>query len=155
MCGDYCWLLVLQDEYFEVDDSAIKHDGFFVNRGKLERMWVSDFVDHFPSLQFYDLLVFMLVKSTILLGSLLLEWLVIHCTIVFFYWWNCTLWLHKVTIPTLFLCFIFWTRDSFHSFIMEGCYLWTWYVLICRDYVMVCTSHCRYAIGVWSHMVVE
>ncbi|PON60146.1 Hpc2-related domain containing protein [Parasponia andersonii] len=27
------------DEYFEVDNSAIKHDGFFVNRGKLERMW--------------------------------------------------------------------------------------------------------------------
>ncbi|GKU87762.1 hypothetical protein SLEP1_g2106 [Rubroshorea leprosula] len=26
------------DEYFEVDNSAIKHDGFFVNRGKLERM---------------------------------------------------------------------------------------------------------------------
>ncbi|XP_024019105.1 ubinuclein-1 isoform X3 [Morus notabilis] len=25
------------DEYFEVDNSAIKHDGFFVNRGKLER----------------------------------------------------------------------------------------------------------------------
>ncbi|KAG7016462.1 hypothetical protein SDJN02_21571 [Cucurbita argyrosperma subsp. argyrosperma] len=26
------------DEYFEVDDSAIKHDGFFVNRGKLEHI---------------------------------------------------------------------------------------------------------------------
>ncbi|KAF1893891.1 hypothetical protein Lal_00002434 [Lupinus albus] len=26
------------DEYFEVDKSAIKHDGFFVNRGKLERI---------------------------------------------------------------------------------------------------------------------
>ncbi|KAM1134578.1 hypothetical protein ACFX19_044387 [Malus domestica] len=26
------------DEYFEVDNSAIKHDGFFVNRGTLERM---------------------------------------------------------------------------------------------------------------------
>ncbi|XP_027330661.1 ubinuclein-1-like isoform X2 [Abrus precatorius] len=26
------------DEYFEVDTSAIKHDGFFVNRGKLERI---------------------------------------------------------------------------------------------------------------------
>ncbi|MCD7458338.1 Ubinuclein-1 [Datura stramonium] len=26
------------DEYFQVDNSAIKHDGFFVNRGKLERM---------------------------------------------------------------------------------------------------------------------
>ncbi|XP_022141688.1 uncharacterized protein LOC111011989 isoform X3 [Momordica charantia] len=26
------------DEYFEVDDLAIKHDGFFVNRGKLERI---------------------------------------------------------------------------------------------------------------------
>ncbi|GKU98464.1 hypothetical protein SLEP1_g11468 [Rubroshorea leprosula] len=25
------------DEYFEVDNSTIKHDGFFVNRGKLER----------------------------------------------------------------------------------------------------------------------
>ncbi|CAI8614776.1 unnamed protein product [Vicia faba] len=24
------------DEYFEVDDSVIKHDGFFINRGKLE-----------------------------------------------------------------------------------------------------------------------
>ncbi|KFK44263.1 hypothetical protein AALP_AA1G235600 [Arabis alpina] len=26
------------DEYFEVDNSAVKHDGFYVNRGKLERM---------------------------------------------------------------------------------------------------------------------
>ncbi|XP_058724539.1 ubinuclein-1-like isoform X3 [Vicia villosa] len=26
------------DEYFEVDDSVIKHDGFFINRGKLERI---------------------------------------------------------------------------------------------------------------------
>ncbi|KAH1096813.1 hypothetical protein J1N35_013734 [Gossypium stocksii] len=26
------------DEYFEVDNSAIKHDGFFVNRGKLEKI---------------------------------------------------------------------------------------------------------------------
>ncbi|XP_057987087.1 ubinuclein-1 isoform X2 [Hevea brasiliensis] len=26
------------DEYFEVDNSAIKHNGFFVNRGKLERI---------------------------------------------------------------------------------------------------------------------
>ncbi|KAJ4700760.1 Wound-responsive family protein, putative isoform 1 [Melia azedarach] len=26
------------DEYFEVDNSAIKHDGFFVNRGRLERI---------------------------------------------------------------------------------------------------------------------
>ncbi|XP_059453870.1 ubinuclein-1-like isoform X2 [Corylus avellana] len=26
------------DEYFEVDNSAVKHDGFFVNRGKLERI---------------------------------------------------------------------------------------------------------------------
>ncbi|XP_071721895.1 ubinuclein-1-like [Rutidosis leptorrhynchoides] len=26
------------DEYFEVDNSAIKHDGYFVNRGKLERI---------------------------------------------------------------------------------------------------------------------
>lgn len=31
-------LLLVQDEYFQVDNSAIKHDGFFVNRGKLERM---------------------------------------------------------------------------------------------------------------------
>jgi hypothetical protein len=31
-------IFLLQDEYFEVDNSAIKHDGFFVNRGKLERM---------------------------------------------------------------------------------------------------------------------
>lgn len=29
------------DEYFQVDNSAIKHDGFFVNRGKLERTSVS------------------------------------------------------------------------------------------------------------------
>ncbi|KAJ6735867.1 CAPZ-INTERACTING PROTEIN [Salix viminalis] len=29
------------DEYFEVDNSAIKHDGFFVNRGKLERIIAS------------------------------------------------------------------------------------------------------------------
>jgi len=34
-------IFLLQDEYFEVDNSAIKHDGFFVNRGKLERMWVT------------------------------------------------------------------------------------------------------------------
>lgn len=26
------------DEYFEVDNSAVKHEGFFVNRGKLERI---------------------------------------------------------------------------------------------------------------------
>jgi len=26
------------DEYFEVDNSTVKHDGFYVNRGKLERM---------------------------------------------------------------------------------------------------------------------
>ncbi|CAK8570307.1 unnamed protein product [Lathyrus sativus] len=26
------------NEYFEVDDSVIKHDGFFINRGKLERI---------------------------------------------------------------------------------------------------------------------
>ncbi|CAH9075654.1 unnamed protein product [Cuscuta epithymum] len=26
------------DDYFQVDDSAIKHDGFFVNRGRLERI---------------------------------------------------------------------------------------------------------------------
>ncbi|KAK9110231.1 hypothetical protein Sjap_018291 [Stephania japonica] len=30
------------DEYFEVDKSKIKHEGFFVNRGKLERMSVPD-----------------------------------------------------------------------------------------------------------------
>ncbi|CAH1443122.1 unnamed protein product [Lactuca virosa] len=29
------------DDYFQVDDSQIKHDGFFVNRGKLERTTVS------------------------------------------------------------------------------------------------------------------
>ncbi|KAI3513540.1 hypothetical protein L1887_20876 [Cichorium endivia] len=29
------------DEYFQVDNSQIKHDGFFVNRGKLERTTVS------------------------------------------------------------------------------------------------------------------
>lgn len=29
---------MMQDEYFQVDNSAIKHDGFFVNRGKLERV---------------------------------------------------------------------------------------------------------------------
>ncbi|XP_047957809.1 ubinuclein-1-like isoform X1 [Salvia hispanica] len=28
------------DDYFQVDRSATKHDGFFVNRGKLERMYV-------------------------------------------------------------------------------------------------------------------
>ncbi|KAG8378224.1 hypothetical protein BUALT_Bualt08G0115500 [Buddleja alternifolia] len=28
----------VQDDYFQVDNSAIKHDGFFVNRGKLERI---------------------------------------------------------------------------------------------------------------------
>lgn len=32
---------MMQDEYFQVDNSEIKHDGFFVNRGKLERMLVS------------------------------------------------------------------------------------------------------------------
>ncbi|KAJ0231670.1 Hpc2-related domain-containing protein [Hirschfeldia incana] len=26
------------DEYFEVDDTAVKHDGFFVNKGKLEKI---------------------------------------------------------------------------------------------------------------------
>lgn len=36
---------VVQDEYFQVDNSAIKHDGFFVNRGKLERTLVS--LSHF------------------------------------------------------------------------------------------------------------
>lgn len=30
----------MQDDYFQVDNSAIKHNGFFVNRGKLERMCV-------------------------------------------------------------------------------------------------------------------
>ncbi|CAH2033539.1 unnamed protein product [Thlaspi arvense] len=29
---------LVSDEYFEVDNSAVKHDGFYVNRGKLERM---------------------------------------------------------------------------------------------------------------------
>ena len=33
-----CWIAMVQDEYFQVDNSAIKHDGFFVNRGKLERV---------------------------------------------------------------------------------------------------------------------
>nr|GMD52127.1 ubinuclein-1-like isoform X2 [Ipomoea batatas] len=32
------------DEYFEVDNSAIKHDGFFVNRGNLERMYSNAFI---------------------------------------------------------------------------------------------------------------
>ena len=41
-------IFFLQDEYFQVDNSAIKHDGFFVNRGKLERMWVSP--SHFLTL---------------------------------------------------------------------------------------------------------
>ena len=31
-------LLAMQDDYFQVDNSSIKHDGFFVNRGKLERV---------------------------------------------------------------------------------------------------------------------
>ena len=30
----------MQDDNFQVDRSATKHDGFFVNRGKLERMYV-------------------------------------------------------------------------------------------------------------------
>ncbi|KAG5525118.1 hypothetical protein RHGRI_031708 [Rhododendron griersonianum] len=30
--------IVNVDDYFQVDNSAIKHDGFFVNRGKLERI---------------------------------------------------------------------------------------------------------------------
>ncbi|EPS68725.1 hypothetical protein M569_06041 [Genlisea aurea] len=36
------------DDYFQVDKSAIKHDGFFVNRGKLERIEpaVSEHQDH-------------------------------------------------------------------------------------------------------------
>ncbi|KAI3704372.1 hypothetical protein L1987_74590 [Smallanthus sonchifolius] len=34
-------MLNWSDDYFQVDNSAIKHDGFFVNRGKLERMLVS------------------------------------------------------------------------------------------------------------------
>ena len=28
----------IQDEYFEVDKSKTKHDGYFVNRGTLEKM---------------------------------------------------------------------------------------------------------------------
>ena len=28
----------LQDEYFEVDNLKTKHDGYFVNKGKLEQM---------------------------------------------------------------------------------------------------------------------
>lgn len=32
------WSSYLQDEYFEVDNAATKHDGFFVNKGKLEFM---------------------------------------------------------------------------------------------------------------------
>lgn len=38
---DFCLFLLMQDEYFQVDNSAIKHDGFFVNRGTLERTSVS------------------------------------------------------------------------------------------------------------------
>lgn len=47
-------LCIVQDEYFQVDNSAIKHDGFFVNRGKLERMWVSliFFLDSGPFLKY-------------------------------------------------------------------------------------------------------
>lgn len=37
-CSQNTSFLVMQDEYFQVDNSAIKHDGFFVNRGKLERV---------------------------------------------------------------------------------------------------------------------
>jgi hypothetical protein len=29
---------ISQDEYFEVDESTTKHNGFFVNKGKLEHM---------------------------------------------------------------------------------------------------------------------
>lgn len=30
--------IVVQDEYFEVDKSKTKHDGYFVNRGTLEKV---------------------------------------------------------------------------------------------------------------------
>ncbi|XP_057773225.1 ubinuclein-1-like isoform X4 [Salvia miltiorrhiza] len=36
------------DDYFQVDKSAIKHDGFFVNRGKLERIEPSISMDQQP-----------------------------------------------------------------------------------------------------------
>jgi hypothetical protein len=31
-------MFALQDEYFEVDNLKTKHDGYFVNKGKLEQM---------------------------------------------------------------------------------------------------------------------
>ncbi|KAF4363259.1 hypothetical protein G4B88_016070 [Cannabis sativa] len=40
--------LYMVDEYFEVDNSAIKHDGFFVNRGQLERSDPSALFKHQP-----------------------------------------------------------------------------------------------------------
>ncbi|KAL2900790.1 Ubinuclein-2 [Bienertia sinuspersici] len=33
-------LELLEDEYFEVDKSKTKHDGYFVNRGMLEKVYV-------------------------------------------------------------------------------------------------------------------
>lgn len=36
------------DDYFQVDNSAIKHDGFFVNRGKLERIEPSQLPNEQP-----------------------------------------------------------------------------------------------------------
>ncbi|KAL2538476.1 wound-responsive family protein [Forsythia ovata] len=36
------------DDYFQVDNSAIKHDGFFVNRGKLERVEPSSLPNQQP-----------------------------------------------------------------------------------------------------------
>lgn len=41
-----CLQSLPQDDYFQVDYSAVKHDGFFVNRGKLERTLVS-LLDYF------------------------------------------------------------------------------------------------------------
>lgn len=50
---------MMQDEYFQVDNSAIKHDGFFVNRGKLERMLVSHSLNSIH-LKFLDINPFIL-----------------------------------------------------------------------------------------------
>lgn len=36
--GKFPLILFLQDEYFEVDKATVKHDGFFINKGKLECM---------------------------------------------------------------------------------------------------------------------
>ncbi|KAL1557081.1 ubinuclein-1-like isoform X2 [Salvia divinorum] len=43
------------DDYFQVDKSAIKHDGFFVNRGKLERIEPSIPMDEQPKKRRKDL----------------------------------------------------------------------------------------------------